>query len=232
MDGVDFMVRTGRKTALLASKTGQIWGLKDRGEIRDTLGRDGSSESDRESSVLSYTNQLDVIHVAASSHAEGDGITLSPAMAVDANPNTCWAAATNDVDGAWISFEFSKPVHPACIRFINGWIPSPDQKTMYPRNHRPKSIALTTDAGERVTFKLEDHNDPQFVKLDLEEPTRVITLTTTDVYESEVIDPVDPPWLNISEVLFFGQTRDQSTSGGVHETPQSVAALKRQQGEE
>ncbi len=232
MDGVDFMVRTGRKTALLASKTGQIWGLKDSGEIRDTLGRDGSRESDREISVLSYTNELDVIHVAASSHAQGDGITLSPAMAVDANPNTCWAAATNDVNGAWISFEFSKPGHPACIRFINGWIPSPDEKTMYPRNHRPKSIALTTDAGERVTFELEDHNDPQFVKLDLEAPTRVITLTTTDVYESEVINPVDPPWLNISEVLFFEKPGTQATSAGVHESPQSVAALKHQQGEE
>jgi hypothetical protein len=59
-----------------------------------------------------------------------------------------------------------------------------------------------------------------------------VKLVVDEFYPATEIDDEDPPWLNISEVVFLEKIRDQATSGGVRESPQSVAALKHQQGEE
>jgi hypothetical protein len=223
----DFLLKTAPDVVLVGTQDAQFWTITD---LHKTFAEDETitrKQQEWQTFVQSQTNQLDAIAVEASSHADAmQQNSFEPSGAVDGDATTCWATRTNNCKGAWIRFSFSKPVRPTSIRLVNGWIPGPKQVPMYLINDRAKTLALLTDSGERLLLDIEDHNDPQLLRLDLTKPVRTITLTVTDTYKAEVVKPDDPPWLNISEVQFFGQ------SGDIPEGPQSVATLKHQQGEE
>ena len=56
-------------------------------------------------------------------------------------------------------------------------------------------------------MEVEDHNDPQNLRLTLQQPVQRLRLTVAEIHESESVDPEDPPRLNISEVVFLPEPK-------------------------
>ena len=108
--------------------------------------------------------------------------------------------------------ELVRPALLSSLRFVNGWIDDPKRVTMYLHNHRVKTLEISTDSGERALVELEDHNDPQFVVPGLKQKAAKLTFTVKAIHEAEVVDPEDPPWLNVSEIGFFEGPQFQAGS--------------------
>lgn len=144
--------------------------------------------------------QVKVVQVTASSDAtEGTEWPHHPAMAVDGDPSTSWAASSNDTVGAWLKFNFGVRTKIDQIRIVNGWIPKgyPD---FFTHNHRAKRITLIDDNGKQQSFELQDTNSVQSVSLTLGD-TESLTLRIDEIYSAA--NGAEEPWLTISEVVFF-----------------------------
>lgn len=201
---VDFMVRTSADTALLATAAGRFWKLRDLHRELPEEKAAAEAAHRRAAFARAQTNAIAAVAVAASSHAIAGTNSFPAGLAQDGDPYTCWAAATNDVAGAWLEFDFGRPVLLSSVRLVNGWFAQESDFTFYPVNHRARRIVCKTDAGEEMTEEVEDHHDPQFIPLQLKKRAKTLRLTVPEVYRSEVEQPNDPPWLNLSEVTFFG----------------------------
>lgn len=200
---VDYMIPLSTEKALLATKSGQFWKLTDLHKESPEEKAVDEQLRRRQAFVQTQTNEVKVIGVEASSCVASNATaSFAAANLCDGKPGTCWAAVTNETVGAWFSVELERPALLSSLRVVNGWISDPKNLTMYPNNHRVKTLEITTDAGEKALVELEDHNDPQFVIPDLRKKARKLTFTVKAIYEAEVNDPEDPPWLNLSEIGF------------------------------
>ena len=150
--------------------------------------------------LAAQTNRVAARVLAASSTAAAEH---AAANLCDGFDGTCWAAATNEAQGAWVEIELERPARLSSLRFVNGWVPDEKQRTHYPVNHRVQRLDVTTDTGEKALFDVEDHNDPQFIRTTFSKPVRRLRFTVAEIHESEVIDFEDPPWLNLSEIKFY-----------------------------
>lgn len=150
--------------------------------------------------IAAQTNRVAARAVAASSTADA---AYAATNLCDGRDGTCWAAATNEAQGAWVELDLDHPARLSSLRLVNGWVPDGKQLTLYPINHRVKQLDVATDTGERALLDVEDHNDPQFIRVAFRKPVRRLRFTVTEVHESEVIDPEDPPWMNLSEITLY-----------------------------
>jgi len=149
--------------------------------------------------------QVKVAQVTASSDATvGTEWLHHPAMAVDGDASTCWAAASNDTVGAWLKFSFSARTKIDQIQIVNGWIPK-GYPNFFTNNHRAKKITLIYDNGTQESFDLQDINDVQTIFPALAD-TESVTLRVDEIYPAAI--GVVNPWLTISEVTFFTSSPD------------------------
>lgn len=203
---IDFLVKTSDRTAIAGTRTGAFWRLTQPERPtpeEETLVRE---ERAMDAFIAAQTNRVAVRALAASS-------TAAAAYAVtnlcDGRDGTCWASTTNEAQGAWIEIELDRPARLSSLRLVNGWVPDEKQRTLYPINHRARQLDVETDAGERALLNVEDHNDPQVLRVAFRKPVRRLRCTVTEIHESEVIDFEDPPWLNLSEITFYESREDE-----------------------
>jgi hypothetical protein len=227
------IVKLGPYEAIIANAKGNFWRLRrkvvEQG-IAEYILRSGSQRG-LDQTRTGGEGIIAVEDIKASSFAKADNALFEPPNVADGDIKTCWAAEPADTIGAWISFGFEAPKEISKILFVNGWIPK-GGAGHYSRNHRLKRATLHYDNGQSEVCMLHDLNCPQVFTPKINGPVKMVKLVVDEFYPATEIDDEDPPWLNISEVLFFEKPGTQATSGGVRESPQSVAALKRQQGEE
>lgn len=201
---VNHMVATSDREAILANRQGQFWRLIQEHDVLPVESQGSASSNAVADAVRTPTNGVAPARVTASSYGSFPGKEdFQPARICDGDPATCWAANTNDVIGAWVAFEFERPVRLSGIRLVNGWVPDKKRLTLYPVNHRVKRLEVSTDQGERTAVEVAGHNDPQYLALPFGKPAGKVTLTVREIHESERIVSDDPPWLNISEATFY-----------------------------
>ncbi|NLF38516.1 discoidin domain-containing protein, partial [bacterium] len=197
---IAFLVKTSDRTALAGTRTGACWLLtRPEGATpeEETL---VCAEQAMDAFIAAQTNRVTVRTVAASSTADA---AYAVTNLCDGRDGTCWAAATNEAQGAWVEIELDRPARLSSLRLVNGWVPDEKRLTLYPINHRVKQLDVATDAGERALLDVEDHNDPQFLRPAFRKPVRRLRFTVTEIHESESINPEDPPWLNLSELTCY-----------------------------
>jgi hypothetical protein len=197
---IGFLIKTSDRTALAGTIEGAFWRL-----TRPEGAAPEEEAVDKEQQVLdafiaAQTNRVAARALAASSTADA---AFAATNLCDGLDGTCWAAATNDVRGAWVEIELERPAWLSSLRLVNGWVPDEKQRTHYPVNHRVQRLDVTTDTGEKALFDVEDHNDPQYLRPVFRKPVRRLRFTVVEIHESEVVDFEDPPWLNLSEITFF-----------------------------
>ena len=178
--------------------------------------------------VARHGRIIEVVAVSSSSQSPG----FSPDSASDRDIHSCWAAAPGATTNEWLQFNFDKETTIDSILIVNGWVPDRKSALFYARNHRAARIRVQFAGDDARSYTLHDLNCPQVVHIDGAPRSRNVRVIFEEIYSTGLHNPDDPPWLNISEVLFFEQTGDQATSGGVRESHQNVATLKHQQGEE
>jgi hypothetical protein len=197
---IGFLIKTSDRTALAGTIEGAFWRL-----TRPEGAAPEEEAVDKEQQVLdafiaAQTNRVAARALAASSTADAEHAATNLCDGIN---GTCWAAATNDVRGAWVEIELERPTRLSSLRLVNGWIPDEKWRTHYPVNHRVQRLDVTTDTGEKALFDVEDHNDPQYLRPVFRKPVRRLRFTVVEIHESEVVDFEDPPWLNLSEITFF-----------------------------
>ncbi|NLN01998.1 MAG: discoidin domain-containing protein [Lentisphaerae bacterium] len=203
---VIFLIKTSDGTALAGTREGSFWRLTRLGATpeEESLVR---QEQALDAFVAAQTNRVHVRSVAASSTAGADYAATNLCDGLD---GTCWAAAASETNGAWFEIELERPVRLSSLRIVNGWVPDAQHRTHYPVNHRVRRFDVATDAGERAHLDVEDHNDPQFIRPAFGRPVRRLRFTVGAIHESEVVDMEDPPWLNLSEITFYGHPEENA----------------------
>jgi len=201
---VDYAVRTSHDNAILAARSGLFWRLTDLHRIVSEEREASEAARMQEAFARTQTNRIPAAGVTSSSYAVVGTNAYPPALIQDGNACTCWASATNDVLGAWVEFDFGKPVRLTSVRIVNGWIDSESNPSLYPINHRARRLRCTDDSGNDIILDVADNHDPQFLPLPLVRPVRTLRFTVREIYRAEVESQDDPPWVTISEMTFFG----------------------------
>jgi hypothetical protein len=201
---VDYAARTSHDNAILAARSGLFWRLTDLHRIVPEEREASEAARAQEAFARTQTHRITAAGVTSSSYAVAGTNAYPPALIQDGNACTCWASATNDVLGAWVEFDFGKPVRLTSVRIVNGWIDSESNPPCYPINHRARRLRCTDDSGNDIILDVADNHDPQFLPLPLVRPVRKLRFTVREIYRSEVESQDDPPWVTISEMTFYG----------------------------
>lgn len=206
---IDYAVTVSEDEAILASGEGEFWQMKR--VSTSSAERDTLLEARRKEDAfrLTQTNRVAIAGVSASSFTPDAAVKsvtnrFGPRQATDNNEHTCWASSHKEAVGAWVEVEFAEESRISSVMFMNGWIPSEKDRPLYLNNHRVKGVVVRTDKGESTTLTLTDGSDPQYLIPMFKQKARGVRLTISEIYPAEVSDKKDPPWVNFSEVAFFG----------------------------
>lgn len=151
------------------------------------------------------SNAIPVRSATSSSDAPpGPSGARTAASLIDRDPQTAWAAATNNVAGAWVEFVLGQKSTVSEILVVNG-CSSPDGPSSYAKFHRAGSVTWSGDAGQQHTSILCDLSAPQVVRLPKAMATGTLRLRINDVYPADVALQSDPPRVAISEIAFFAK---------------------------
>lgn len=204
------LLSLGPDSAIAADDQGNCWHLSRSARGRRTaeiLYRRPDQEDWQD--LFDQGNIVSPATVSASSAVAG----FPPEQAFDLNFRTCWAAAPEDTDGAWIEFSFEELIMIDRIVFINGWIRSAGAVAAYNANHRAQTVTVQYDSGAEESFRLRDLSMPQVFVPTETATAKTVRITIDDIYRAPVFNQADPPWLNISQIMVFRKPDTEQEAG-------------------